>query len=197
MELRGKGVNLRPLVVEDAAAVLDVWLRNKEFLAPFEPDRPPEFGTLGGQSAAILRDIDDAREDRSYVFGIFLNSTDELIGRISLSKIVRHSFQNGVCGYFCDRPHNGRGHTTEAVRLIVRFAFEELGLHRIEAGVMPHNIASIRVLEKAGFRREGLMIRYLKIDGAWRDHISFAITTEDLYPVGSGAGETRRSFPSG
>lgn len=68
---------------------------------------------------------------------------------------------------------------TEAVKLAVRFAFDEAGLHRVQAGVMPHNVRSIRVLEKAGFRNEGLSKRYLNINGVWKDHLIFARTSEE------------------
>jgi ribosomal-protein-alanine N-acetyltransferase len=74
-----------------------------------------------------------------------------------------------------DKDHNGKGYTTQAVKLIVKHAFEELKLHRIEAGVMPHNIGSIRVLEKAGFHKEGLARKNVKINGKWEDHEVLAI----------------------
>ncbi|MGH2735817.1 MAG: GNAT family N-acetyltransferase [Actinomycetota bacterium] len=179
VELRGDDVYLRHLGVDDAAGLLALRLRNREFFARFEPRHPRPVTTLDEQMAAILRDLDDARGDRTYYFGIFLNATGELIGRIGLFNIVREAFQNAVCGYFLDESKNNLGYMSQAVQLLVRYAFDELGLHRVEAGVMPRNTGSIRVLEKAGFRREGLMENYLQINGNWEDHYGFAITAED------------------
>lgn len=81
-------------------------------------------------------------------------------------------------GYYLDLQHNGKGYMTEAVKLIVRFAFEDINLHRIEAGVMPHNIGSISVLEKAGFHKEGIAQKNVKINGKWEDHQVLAIVNE-------------------
>ncbi|MNN91526.1 putative ribosomal N-acetyltransferase YdaF [compost metagenome] len=81
-------------------------------------------------------------------------------------------------GYYIDQIHNGKGYATAAVSLCLKKAFNEIGLHRVEAGVMPRNLPSIRVLEKVGFRHEGLAKTYLKINGTWEDHRIFAITSE-------------------
>lgn len=78
-------------------------------------------------------------------------------------------------GYYLDREHNGHGYTTEAVRLAVKYTFQVLGFHRIEAGVMPHNTGSIRILQKAGFHSEGLNKKNVLINGRWEDHLHFAI----------------------
>jgi [ribosomal protein S5]-alanine N-acetyltransferase len=91
---------------------------------------------------------------------------------------VRRVFQNAHLGYAVTEAANGRGYATEAVQEATRIAFEELGLHRVQAAVIPRNDASIRVLEKAGFRREGFAERYLLINGAWEDHLVFAVTRE-------------------
>ena len=88
-------------------------------------------------------------------------------------------FESAYLGYSVSERHNGRGYATEAVRQVLAVAFEELGLHRVQAAVMPINLASIRVLEKAGFREEGLALRYLQINGVWEDHKLFALTAEE------------------
>src|SRR5207342_3877462 len=118
-----------------------------------------------------------ARADRRYAFGIFAPA---LVGRVALNEVVRGVFGNAYLGYFVDEAVNGRGYATEAVRLAVRFAFAEASLHRVQAAVVPRNTASVRVLEKAGFREEGYAERYLCINGVWEDHRIFAITSEDL-----------------
>jgi ribosomal-protein-alanine N-acetyltransferase len=96
--------------------------------------------------------------------------------------VVLGAWHNATIGYFIDETHNGRGLATSAVRLVCKFGFEGAGLHRIQAGVMPRNASSARVLEKVGFRREGLAKRYLFIAGVWEDHDIYALTTEDWEP---------------
>ncbi|PLS15345.1 hypothetical protein CVD28_23770 [Bacillus sp. M6-12] len=106
----------------------------------------------------------------------------KVIGRISLTVVSRGPFQNANLGYYLDKPHNGRGYSTEAVQLCLHFAFRECRLHRVQAGVMPINNPSMRVLEKNGIRQEGLAKRYLKLnDDVWADHNIYAITAEDYH----------------
>ena len=106
-----------------------------------------------------------------------------LVGRVALNHVSRGAWQNANLGYFVDRDHGGRGIATEAVRLTLVFAFGTLALHRVQAAVMPGNAASIRVVEKNGFRREGLARRFLEINGRWEDHLLFALTSEDRSPL--------------
>jgi len=93
--------------------------------------------------------------------------------------VLRGAFQNAYLGYWIDGERQGRGLTTEAVVAATSFAFEAAGLHRVQAAVMPRNLASQRVLEKAGYRREGVAERYLCIAGRWEDHQIFALTAEE------------------
>ncbi len=111
-----------------------------------------------------------------YAFGVFRDGT--LVGRVALSNVVRAAWQSCTLGYYIDRTMCGRGYGTEAVKQIVAFAFGDAGLHRVQAAVMPRNVASARVLEKAGFRHEGFAPRYLQIDGVWEDHDLYAITAD-------------------
>jgi ribosomal-protein-alanine N-acetyltransferase len=104
-----------------------------------------------------------------------------MIGRIALGGVLRGAFQNGYLGYWIDADRQGRGLMTEAVRAATEFALSAAALHRVQAAVMPRNMASQRVLEKAGYRREGLAMRYLCIAGTWEDHLIFATTTEDWH----------------
>ena len=170
---------VRPLGLGDARALLDLRVRNRANFQPFEPTHSERHFTLEGQRREIAACADDALADRRYAFGIFRAADDALVGRITLSNVARGAWQNATVGYYVDRRWQGRGYATQAVRLVLAFAFREAGLHRVQAGVVPHNPASARVLEKAGFRREGHAPRYLEIDGAWRDHDLFAITVEE------------------
>ncbi len=180
MELRGDRVYLRRLRATDAEPVLDLRIRNRDFFRPWEPVPAPDHFTLEAQLQEIAGAARDADDDRSYAFAICRVDDNRLVGRITLSNVVRAAWQNATLGYYVDQRENGRGYASEAVRLAIRFAFEVAGLHRVQAGVVPGNHASVRVLEKAGFRREGYSKRYLKLDGAWRDHEMFALTTEDF-----------------
>ncbi|HEX2295080.1 MAG TPA: GNAT family protein [Actinomycetota bacterium] len=169
---------MAPLVAGDAEELLQLLLRNRRFLAPYEPARTDAEFTVAGVEGAI-REMAAARAaGTAYPFCI--RAGGELVGRITLSQVFRKAFQSCYLGYFVGEEHNGRGYATEAVRLAVRQAFDAVGLHRVQANVMTSNPRSARVLEKAGFRREGLALRYLQIAGRWEDHHMYAITVEDL-----------------
>jgi len=174
--MSSNNIYLRHLELKDARALLDLTLRNREFLLPFEPIRDESHYTLEGKKNEITNSINGVQTDQSYIFGIFVQETNELIGRIALTGITRGPFQNAYLGYYIDQKHNGKGYATVAVLLCVKYAFNEIGLHRIQAGIMPKNISSIRVIEKAGFRHEGLAKAYLKINNLWEDHELYAIT---------------------
>lgn len=176
MELRGEKVLIRPLAEEEAPAALAFLLENRAFLEQWEPVRNESWFTLEAQRFDIETSLVDGNADRRYAFGIF--SGDELVGRIALNQIYRGIFQNAYLGYSIGERWNGRGLATEAVGLAVRFAFEDAGLHRVQAAVMPRNTASIRVLERNGFREEGYAVDYLKINGAWEDHRIYARTAD-------------------
>jgi ribosomal-protein-alanine N-acetyltransferase len=117
-----------------------------------------------------------------YGFGIFVG--DHLVGEITLSSIQRGPFQNAFVGYWVDEARAGRGLAPEATAAVLRFAFEELGLHRVEIAIVPRNRASRRVVEKLGLREEGVAQRYLEIDGRWEDHVRYAVTSEEWTTVG-------------
>ena len=171
-------VSIRPLGIEDAPALVELLLRNRRFLEPFEPTRADAHFTVPGQRRAIAAAAEEARADKGYAFGIFLDDR-LLIGRVSLSNVFRRAWQNANLGYFLDHAHTGRGYMTAAVQLALAFAFASARLHRVQAATLEDNAASIRVLEKAGFRLEGTALRYLHIGGRWRDHRIFAITVEE------------------
>jgi ribosomal-protein-alanine N-acetyltransferase len=157
---------IRPVTVDDAATLADLYSANRDFLAPFEPIRPTDFFTTAGQRARLERP-----PSNSYRFAIVNDGA--IAGIIALSNVVHGAFDSGNVGYFVDRDHNGRGLATEAVGALAAFAFGQLALHRLEAGTLLDNVPSQRVLEKNGFERIGLARRYLKIAGEWRDHVLF------------------------
>jgi [ribosomal protein S5]-alanine N-acetyltransferase len=173
---RGDQILLRLLRVEDAQAALDYAIENREFLAEWEPVRAQGWFTIEAQVADIEAAIADEAADRRYSFGVFRD--DQLVGRITLNQVVRGVFQNAYLGYSIGKRWNGRGFASEAVRLALGYAFGEVGLHRVQAAVMPRNAGSIRVLEKNGFREEGYAVGYLCINGVWEDHRVFARTSD-------------------
>jgi [ribosomal protein S5]-alanine N-acetyltransferase len=159
---------IRPLVAEDAEAMAALYRANREFLAPYEPARPDDFFTAAGQ----LRRFEEAVVNGDgWRFAIL--DGDEIAGRINLTDVIRGPLQLANVGYFVDWRRNGKGLATEAVADVVAFAFGEAGLHRLEAGTLPDNFASQRVLEKNGFERFGLARKLLLLGDEWRDHVLF------------------------
>jgi ribosomal-protein-alanine N-acetyltransferase len=170
-------LRIRPLELSDAPALLDLRRRNRAFLEPWEPLRDDRFYTLGAQEETVRAAIAERDDGRALPFTVVFD--DVPIGGVNLTVIVRGVFENAYLGYWIDEGHGGRGLMTEAVRLAVSHGLGPAGLHRIQAGVIPRNGASIRVLEKLGFREEGLALRYLRIAGVWEDHRLFAVTREE------------------
>ena len=107
---------------------------------------------------------------------------ESIIGSFEISRIARGNFQSAYLGYRIDTEHRGRGYMSEALQLGLGHAFRTLGLHRVEANVEPGNEASIALVRRAGFTREGFSRRYLKIGGRWRDHERWALLREDWRP---------------
>jgi ribosomal-protein-alanine N-acetyltransferase len=170
---------IRALAPSDAEAVLALRVDNKDFLEPYEPVRPDSFFTLEAQRSQLEMGEKQWDADLAYAFGIFDAGSDEMVGRVALSNVVWAAWRNATLGYFIAQRFNGKGAATDAVRLACDFAFGQVHLHRVQAGVMPRNVASIRVLEKVGFRHEGFSPRYLNINGKWEDHEMFALTAEE------------------
>lgn len=172
-------LSIRPLTLDDVPELLTLRLRNREHYTPLEPLRAdPDAGyTADSITEMVLADRKARAADAAYGFGVFVDGT--LVGRVALSNVVRAAWQNCTLGYYIDREQSGQGFGTEAVRQVVTFAFEEAGLHRVQAAVMPRNVASARVLKKAGFRYEGHAPGYLQINGLWEPHDLYATTPTD------------------
>ncbi|WP_337993925.1 GNAT family N-acetyltransferase [Paenibacillus sp. KACC 21273] len=170
---------LKPLTLANAEQVLQLRNRNRDYLKKYEPIRPESYWTLEAQQEMLINGEHNFEAGQGYVFGIFESVSEQLVGRIEISGVARGPFQNGNLGYFVDQDHHGKGYASAAVQQCLQFAFIEAQLHRLQAGVMPWNTPSLRVLEKSGFRREGLAERYLHINGNWEDHVLYAITIED------------------
>jgi [ribosomal protein S5]-alanine N-acetyltransferase len=176
---QGDRIYLRQWQPQDAQAFLEYRLENRNFFQPFEPAQHSEQFTLEFVEQKINQWIDESANDIGYSFGIFLNESNLLAGTLHLNRVIRGPLFNCLIGYSMSQKHNGQGLMTEAVGVSLSIAFGPLALHRVEAGVMPHNIGSMRALEKNGFRREGLFQKFLKINGQWEDHAVFAILEEE------------------
>lgn len=177
------GVEMRGVTLGDAAGLAEAFARNRAFMAPFEPVRPDAFYTERGQRTRIEGVLAerDAGRLRSYVF--VDTATGAPVGAINLGSIVLGPLCSGGVGYWVDRAWHGRGLATAAVEEVCRIARDEVGLHRVEAGTLVDNLASQRVLAKAGFEQYGLAPRYLHINGAWRDHRLFQRLLHDDPPA--------------
>jgi ribosomal-protein-alanine N-acetyltransferase len=186
--LEGARVRLRTLSEDDFEAWQEVRVRCRDWLLPWEPrpaGAPPmreDRATYASRCSARDR---ERQMGTGYGFGIFLRlegdgmPRERFVGEINLSSIQRGPFQSGHLGYWIDQSYAGRGLVPEAVVVVFRFAFEELGLHRVQVSIIPRNRASRRVAAKLGLRDEGIAVRYLEIDGRWEDHIRYAITAEE------------------
>lgn len=180
--VRGPNVALRPPIISDYAEWAELRALSRDHLRPFEPAWTRDELTRTAFRRRIRHYQREQREDHGTSFFIFRNSDDALLGGLTLSNIRRGVTQAVTLGYWMGQPFAGHGYMTEAVAIAVRQAFDELRLHRVEAACLPHNIASIRVLERNGFAREGLARRYLRINGIWQDHILFGLLSEDPRP---------------
>jgi len=166
------------LVTLDDAPVLAELLRvNHDFLAPWEPIRDDDSFTVEGQRTAIRSALERHRQGITMP-SVILDESGRVVGRVTLNDIVRGAFQSCHLGYWLSAAANGRGLATAAVRDMIRLAFEDLGLHRIEAGTLLHNVRSQRVLERTGFVRFGVAPNYLKIAGEWQDHALYQIVDD-------------------
>ncbi|WP_411345044.1 GNAT family N-acetyltransferase [Paenibacillus sp. WLX1005] len=173
--MQNESIQVRLVQVDDAAQLLNMETANREFFQQFTGARAETFYTLEGQQDLARKRMERATQDVGYWFVIMQRETEQIVGLIMLSEVVRDNLQSCWIGYFLDHLYNGKGIMTAAVKMVVEYAFEELQFHRLEAGVMPHNIGSIRVLEKAGFEREGLARKNVKINGVWQDHVTMGI----------------------
>ncbi|WP_088283557.1 GNAT family N-acetyltransferase [Kineosporia sp. A_224] len=178
VRLREGDVLLRPLRVRDSRRWRAVRNENSQWLAPWEATHPDEH-SLPPSFAQMVRSFSrEARAGRLLPFAVEVE--DRLVGQLTVSGISWGSLRSAQIGYWVDRRVAGRGIIPAGVALVVDHCFFTLGLHRIEVNIRPENAASLRVVTKLGFRPEGLRRRYLHIDGAWRDHATFALTVEDV-----------------
>jgi len=173
--VRGDGLYLRPAIAADYSAWARLREQSRAFLTPWEPTWLSDDLARVAFRRRLRRQAEEIAADESFAFLIFDSTSDELLGGLTLGGIRRGVAQAATLGYWMGAPHAGKGRMTRAVAAVVRFGFDSLRLHRIEAACIPDNAPSIALLERNGFAREGFARAYLKIDDAWRDHILLAL----------------------
>ena len=171
LKVKSKKVFLRYVTLDDFEEMRVLFEESRKFYKGLidTPDTIEKF------KAYVERNESDANES----FVICRREDGAIVGSINLSQVFRKAFQNAYLGYSLGVKYTGKGYMTEAVNLMLRFAFKDLKLHRVEANVQPENLPSIAVLKRCGFTKEGFSRKYLKIAGKWRDHERFAIIRED------------------
>ncbi|MEU7645332.1 GNAT family N-acetyltransferase [Streptomyces huasconensis] len=164
-------VSMRPVTLDDAAALARAYRRNRAHLAPWDPDRTEAFYTTEGQEDRVRGQLDERVAGRSAHW--VLVEGDEVVGHAALVNISLGPARSAILGYWIDAGQVGRGLASAATRHVCEVADTRLGLHRVEAGTLLHNTASQRVLVKCGFHEYGIAPKSLYINGAWRDHRLF------------------------
>ncbi len=188
---------LRPYRRGDARAWSDVRRANEKWLAPWEPTSGSTWRQLNSMTTfrAVYADLRRAAKEGSampFAICFLAGSKERLIGQLTIGGIVRRAFCSGYAGYWIDSGFAGQGIMPTALALAVDHAFALGGLHRIEVNIRPENAPSRRVVEKLGFRQEAYHEKYLHIAGAWRDHIGYALTSDELHADGGLRGRWRK-----
>lgn len=178
--LEGRRVYLRPPRHRDWRAWSELRAASRSFLVPWEPTwQRDALGHAAYRRRLRLMSF-EWRDDAGYSFLIFRRSDDVLIGGVTLSHLRRGVSQTASLGYWVGAAFARQGLMSEALTLLLPFAFDRLGLHRVEAACLPHNVASRGLLTKLGFREEGYAREYLKIDGTWQDHVLYGLLRSEL-----------------
>ncbi len=156
-------------------------MANEDWLAPWEPSHGLPWRARHTPAAyRVMRRAVARRARLGTSLSFAVRVEGRLAGQVTIDNIVRGALRSGYLGYWVDRAVAGRGMASLAVALVCDHAFGEVGLHRLEADIRPENLPSQRLVERLAFRREGLLRRYLDIDGDWRDHLAYALLAEDL-----------------
>jgi ribosomal-protein-alanine N-acetyltransferase len=171
------GVTLRLADIADAGLLAEAYSRNRVHLAPWDPHRDDDFYTLPVQHRTLRQQL--ANHAAGSLLPLLLTTPEGVVGRVTLSGITRGVVQSGSLGYWIDAGYTGRGVMTAALESVVRYARDDLRLHRLEAQTLLHNAGSQRVLAKLGFEQIGLAPSYLRIAGRWQDHRLFHLILGD------------------
>ena len=177
--IESERVMLRTPQMSDYPAWAELRASSREFLVPWEPRWAMDELTRASFRRRVRHYQRDLREDIGYALFIYSVATGGLVGGVTLCNVRRGVAQSCTLGYWIGAQYAQQGYMTAAVRAVVPYVFVSLDLHRLEAACLPTNTASMRLLEKTGFRREGLARRYLRINGGWQDHLLYALLDSD------------------
>ncbi|PPR26485.1 MAG: putative ribosomal N-acetyltransferase YdaF [Alphaproteobacteria bacterium MarineAlpha10_Bin3] len=182
VRLTGPTLVLRPPHRRDEGQWIEIREKSREFLEFWEPKWPNDATRPAAFRRRLQRFNAEWREGTTHAFLIFGRENGTLYGGITLSNVRRGVAQCGSVGYWVGEAHARNGVMSEALQLLLNYAFDTLGLHRVEAACLPSNAPSRGLLAKSGFIQEGLARRYLRINGVWQDHVLFAILRADPRP---------------
>jgi ribosomal-protein-alanine N-acetyltransferase len=182
--IEGDRVYLRPPQYGDWRAWAALREQSRIFLTPWEPTWPGDALSRASFRRRQHHVILEWREDSGYSLFVFRREDDRLLGGVTLSNVRRGIAQAASLGYWTGAPFARQGYMSAALQALLPFAFERLGLHRIEAACLPHNAASRQLLIRTGFQEEGLARRYLRINGTWQDHALYALLRDDPWQKG-------------
>ncbi|WP_312430733.1 GNAT family N-acetyltransferase [Lacrimispora sp.] len=169
---------LRTPELSFAPMVAEYYLRNRDFLAEWEPVRVEEYYTPEYQKKQLENQIKDSNALKLWISK--KGEEDKVIGALAFNNIVKGVFLSCFLGYNLDKDEINMGYMTEAVKKGIEIMFQDYGLHRIEASIMPRNLRSLKVTKKLGFQEEGLSPQYLKINGKWEDHIHMVLLNQEI-----------------
>ena len=179
-KLTGERVFLRPPKRRDALKWQKLRMSSKSFLVPWEPSWDASSCTRRAYLRYFKNSNYLANMDRAYSFLIFKIDDKTLLGGINIGNVRRGVSQSASLGYWIGEKHSRNGYMKEALKLLMPSLFIDLRLNRIEAATLEENVASKNLLKKIGFKKEGVLRKYLKINGAWRDHILYGLLENDF-----------------
>jgi ribosomal-protein-alanine N-acetyltransferase len=180
--LEGSSVFLRPPQLEDWSEWARLRTESRDFLKPWEPSWSPDALSHASFRRRLRRYAREARGDSGYALMIFRRIDGALVGGVTLANVRRGVTQSCALGYWVGKPFTRQGYMRDSLSGVIRFVFDDLGLKRLEAACLPNNDASQQLLRQLGFSQEGYARKYLFIDGAWRDHLLFALLGSDERP---------------
>lgn len=169
----GERVAIRRPTAADCREFIRLMQQSRDFHHPwcFPPTTEARFVAY----------LESRERDNQDGFLICHAARNAILGVINLNEIVRGGFQSAYLGYYIGAPYAGQGYMREALKLVIDYAFHDLGLHRLEANIQPANVASIALATRCGFHKEGVSPRYLRINGDWRDHERWALLSDEKY----------------
>jgi ribosomal-protein-alanine N-acetyltransferase len=177
--IESERIMLRTPQMTDYPAWAELRAASREFLIPWEPLWASDELSRASFRRRVRHYMRDLREDVGYALFVYAQSSGDLVGGLTLCNVRRGVTQSCTLGYWVGAKYSKQGYMTAAVHAVVPFVFDSLELHRLEAACLPTNTASTRLLERTGFKREGLARRYLRINGAWQDHLLYALLDSD------------------